>query len=63
MGKTVTIEDIHRELKLLKEDMEILKHILVPEEKIPIEELEEIKKIKEEMESGKEKRFDEVFAK
>ena len=62
MGKTITIEQLYHELKALKEDMEIVKHVLIPEEKISAKELEEIRNIKKEMESGKEKRFDEVFA-
>lgn len=58
----VTMEAIYKELQILKNDIETVKYALIPEEKISENELKEIKKIRKEMESGKEKSFKEVFA-
>jgi hypothetical protein len=57
----VTMELIYKELKNLKNEVETVKYALIPEEKISAKELAQIRKIKKEMEAGKEKSFKEVF--
>ncbi|MDD5162946.1 MAG: hypothetical protein PHD95_01940 [Candidatus ainarchaeum sp.] len=59
--ETVTMELIYKEIKSLKNEIETVKHALIPEEKVSAKELSEIRKIKKEMESGREKTFREVF--
>ncbi|HLD59201.1 MAG TPA: hypothetical protein VI977_06250 [archaeon] len=63
METTVTMETIYKELKSLKNDLEIVKSALIPEEKVSAKELGEIRKIKKEMQAGKEKSFNEIFCK
>lgn len=63
MASTVTLNMLYNELKLLKRDIETVKYALIPEEKISTKELNEIRAIRKEMESGKEKSFKEVFSK
>jgi len=62
MPVTVTMETLYKELKDLKKDVEAVKHALIPEEKVSAKELAEIRKTRKEMEAGKEKSFEEVFA-
>ena len=62
MPATITIETLYKEIKDLKKDVETMKHALIPEEKVSAKELAEIRKARKEMESGKEKGFEEVFA-
>ena len=57
------METIYKELKSLKNDLEIVKSALIPEEKVSAKELGEIRKIKKEMQAGKEKSFNEIFCK
>ena len=62
MASHVTMDTLYRELKVLKKDVETVKYALIPEEKVSALEIKEIGKIKKEMESGKEKSFEDVFA-
>ncbi len=34
MSKTITLEKVYKELRLLRKEMELIKHALIPEEKI-----------------------------
>jgi len=63
METIVTMETIYKELKNLKNDIEIVKFALIPEEKVSAKELQEIRGIKKEMAAGKEKSFKKVFGK
>ena len=62
MPVSITMETLYREIKDLKKDLETVKYALIPEEKLSAKELGEIRKTRKEMESGKEKGFEEVFA-
>lgn len=62
MPAAVSMETIYRELQTLRKDVEAVKYALIPEETVSSKELDEIRKIKKEMESGKEKSFKSVFA-
>ena len=62
MPVSITMETLYREIKDLKKDLETVKHALIPEEKLSAKELSEIRKTRKEMETGKEKGFEEVFA-
>jgi hypothetical protein len=57
----VTMELIYKELKDLKNEVETVKYALIPEEKVSAKELAQIRKIKKEMEAGKEKSFKQIF--
>ncbi|MFH1587892.1 MAG: hypothetical protein ABIA76_00965 [Candidatus Diapherotrites archaeon] len=60
---TATLNAVYRELQFLRREIEIVKHALIPEEKISAKELNEIRKIRNEMESGKEKTLKEIIGK
>ena len=62
MPVSITLETLYREIKDLRKDIETVKHALIPEEKLSAKELGEIRKTRKEMEAGKEKGFEEVFA-
>jgi CRISPR/Cas system-associated protein Csx1 len=48
----ISLEMIYSELKELKKEIELVRNILVPEEKISKQELKDILKIEKEMERG-----------
>ena len=52
---------IHNDLKELKKEVESLKRILIPEEKISEKERNEMKKILAAMEKGEETKLENVF--
>ena len=56
-----TLDSIHRDLEELKKNVEYIKKILVPEEKISEEERSEIRKIIADMEHGNETRLEDIF--
>ena len=62
MPVSITMETLYKEIKSLRKDIDTVKHALIPEEKVSAKELAEIRKTKKEMEAGKEKSFEEVFA-
>ncbi len=62
MPASITMEILYREIKDLRKDIETVKHALISEEKLSAKELAEIRKTRKEMEAGKEKSFEEVFA-
>lgn len=55
------MELLYKELKDLKNEVETVRYALIPEEKVSAKELAQIRKIKKEMEAGKEKSFKEIF--
>ena len=57
----VTIETVYKELMLLKKEIETVKYALIPEEQLSARELREIRQAKKEMESGREKNFEDIF--
>lgn len=57
----VSLEVIHKDLEELKREIENLKRILLPEEKVSKEERQEIRRILSEMEKGDETRLEDVF--
>jgi hypothetical protein len=59
--ETVTMQKLYSEVKALKGDIEYMKRILVPEEKISLKELKELEKAKVEALSGKTFSLEEVF--
>jgi len=62
MPTTITIETLYREIRDLKKEVETVKHALIPEEKVSAKEIIGIRKTRKEMEAGKEKSLEEVFA-
>lgn len=62
MPVSITMETLYREIRSLRKDIDAVKHALIPEEKVSAKELGEIRKTRKEMEVGKEKSFEEVFA-
>ncbi|MFA6268777.1 MAG: hypothetical protein WCW13_01445 [archaeon] len=61
MGQTVTMDLLYKEILSLKKEVETVKRVLISDEKVSAKELAEIKLIKKEMLSGKEKSMKEVF--
>ncbi len=61
MVSAVTLKSIYREIKSLKKDVEAVKYAVIPEERVSSKELRELKRIKKEMDAGREKSFKEVF--
>ncbi|MBI2583274.1 MAG: hypothetical protein HYW25_01280 [Candidatus Aenigmarchaeota archaeon] len=57
----VTLEIIHKDLEELKKEVENLKKMIVPEERITDDERAEIRKTIKEMERGEETRLEDVF--
>ena len=57
MAQAVTMKTIYKELRELRNDVETVKHALIPTEKISAKELTKIRKIKREMEKGKRTRL------
>ncbi len=61
MASNTKLELIFRELKELRKDVNKMKLAIIPEENISFRERKEIRQILREMQSGKEKTFDEIF--
>lgn len=59
----VTLSALYNLLLSLRKDVRTVKYALIPEEKVSAKGLSEIKRIRKEMEAGKEKSFEEVFGK
>jgi hypothetical protein len=59
--ETVTMQKLYTEVRALKEDIEYMKKVLVPEEKISAKELKELEKAKAEALGGKTYSIEEVF--
>lgn len=55
------MQKLYSEVKALKNDLEYVKRVLVPEEKISLKELKELEKAKAEALSGKTYSLEEVF--
>lgn len=61
MAQTVTMNMVYSELKSIKREMETIRTILIQGETISKKELNDIRAARKEMESGKEKSFEDVF--
>jgi len=61
MVETITMAQIYKELLSLKKDVAVVKSVLISDEKVSKKELAEIKSVKKEMLSGKEKSMKDVF--
>ena len=59
--ETVTMQKLYTEVRALKEDIEYMKKVLVPEERISGKELKELEKAKTEALSGKTHSIEDVF--
>ena len=60
--ETVTMQKLYSEVRALKEDIEYMKKVLVPEEKISAKELKELEKAKAEALSEKTYSIEEAFS-
>ncbi len=61
MVSAVSLASIYREIKTLRRDVESVKDAIIPEERVSQKEMNELRKILKEMESGREKSFKEIF--
>lgn len=57
----VTLDAIHRDIEDLRKEVEYIKKILVPEEKISEQERLEIRKVIADMEHGSETKLENIF--
>lgn len=58
----VSLKAVYTELQDLKKEVSLLRHALIPEEKLTKKELKEIERIKNEMEQGHRKRLEVVLS-
>lgn len=58
MTQAVTMKTIYKELRELRNEVETVKHALIPTERVSAKELAKIKKIRREMERGKRTRLE-----
>jgi hypothetical protein len=58
----VSLREVYTELQDLKKEVTLLRHALIPEEKISKRELEELERIKKEMDHGQRKRLEDIIS-
>ena len=58
----VSLREVYSELQDLKKEVTLLRHALIPEEKISKKELEQLEQIKLEMEHGRRKRLEDIIS-
>jgi len=58
---TVSLKTIYSEIKLLRQEMKILRSALIPEEKISSKELEELHQIEARMKKGEKTRLNDAL--
>ncbi len=61
MVSAVSLKSVYMEIKSLRRDVEAVKQAIIPEERISLKEMRELRKIAKEMEAGREKSFKEIF--
>lgn len=58
----VSLETLYDEIKTVRQEVEIIRNALIPEEEITEEERAEIRNIRQEMDRGEKTRFDDMLA-
>ena len=58
----VSLKEVYSELQDLKKEVTLLRHALIPEEKVSKKELEEIERIKKQMENGERIRLEDAIS-
>ena len=58
----VSLREVYSELQDLKKEVTLLRHALIPEEKISKKELDELERIKKDMKRGQRKRLYKVLS-
>ncbi len=60
MASEAILKDIHKELLFIRRKLEEMEEIILPTEKLPEEEIKEIKKLREQSVNGENIRWDEL---
>lgn len=61
MVSAVSLKSVYMEIKSLRKDVEAVKQAIIPEERVSLKEMKELRKIAKEMEAGRAKSFKEIF--